>query len=373
MIIVVCHSRYRSGAASGENRVADDEIALLRRGGHEVISYMPSPQVSGMVDLLRAGLGAVWNSRAVQRLEALLQKYQPDVVHFHNLFPSLSPASLRTHRSQRPALLMTLHNYRLLCLPATFLRDGAICQDCLGTSPWRGVLYRCYQGSTVASGALAFSITTHRAIGSFDRVDRYLAISEFIKLKHIEGGLPEDKIQVKRHFAWPSERRKNPGDYFLFLGRLSEEKGVTTLLRAWPRNGTRLLIAGGGPEEAQLRAMASESVEFVGSVPPERAQKLIMGARSLIVPSIWYEGAGRVVMEAYASGVPVIASDIGGLSEVVSLRHAIERLLVDRESERLGEGAFRMWNEHYRPERALVELEEVYKSALGARDSLTHR
>jgi glycosyltransferase involved in cell wall biosynthesis len=279
---------------------------------------------------------------------------------------------------------MTLHNYRLLCLPGTLLRDGVICQDCLGKVPWPGVLHRCYQGSTSASGALAFSITAHRAVRSFDRVDRYLAISEFVRLKYIEAGFPGARIRVKRHFAWPSARRKGPGDYFLFLGRLSEEKGVGTLLHAWPGNAGRLIIAGSGPEEGRLKAMATDGVEFVGSVAPEEAARLILGARCLIAPSIWSEPAGRVVLEAYAAGVPVIASDIAGLSEAVahdisgllfppsdetSLRWAIQQLLDGRESERLGDGAFRLWDQHYRPERALTELEESYRGALHARDS----
>jgi glycosyltransferase involved in cell wall biosynthesis len=204
-----------------------------------------------------------------------------------------------------------------------------------------------------------------------------------VRQKHIEAGIPGEKIRVKRHFAWPSERRRGPGSYFLFLGRLSEEKGVHTLLRAWPRNGGRLVVAGSGPEETRLRALASPSVDFLGTVSPEEAARLVVGARCLVVPSIWYEGAGRVVLEAYAAAVPVIASDMGGLSEVVShnrsgllfpasdetaLRGAIERLLDPRESERLGEGALKMWKDRYRPEQALRELEKSYLSALGARD-----
>jgi glycosyltransferase involved in cell wall biosynthesis len=383
MRILVCHSRYRSGPASGENRVVDDEVELLNRGGHEVMPYVPTPEVTGKVDLLRTGAATVWSIRATRHLGRLMQKYRPDVVHFHNLFPLLSPASLRIASSRRSAVVMTLHNYRLMCLPGTLLRNGAICEACLGTIPVRGILYKCYQESALASGALAVSITAHRAIGSFDHVDRYLAISKFVRQKHIEAGIPSEKIRVKRHFAWPSERRRGPGSYFLFLGRLSEEKGVHTLLRAWPRNGGRLVVAGSGPEETRLRALASPSVDFLGTVSPEEAARLVVGARCLVVPSIWYEGAGRVVLEAYAAAVPVIASDMGGLSEVVShnrsgllfpasdetaLRGAIERLLDPRESERLGEGALKMWKDRYRPEQALRELEKSYLSALGARD-----
>ena len=381
MRILVCHSRYRSGPASGENRVADDEVRLLREGGHQVVTFTPSPVVAGRVDLIKAGASALWNRRVVAELETLVERHRPQVVHFHNLFPALSPASLRLTSSEKPAVVMTLHNYRLLCLPGTFVRDGRICQDCLGTIPWHGVMYRCYQGSALGSATLALSLTMHRALRSFDRVDRFFAISEFVKQKYLEAGFAKERIGVKQHFAWPSQRRDGPGDYFLYLGRLSEEKGVSTLLRAWPQNGATLIVAGTGPEERRLRAMPTSGVTFLGMVGEREATRLIRHARCVLAPSVGYEGAGRVVLEAYAAGVPVIASDIGGLSEAVNdgvsgllfpasdeaaLRGAIEHLLDPHESERMGEGAFRMWSEQYRPERALKDLEDSYMSARGA-------
>lgn len=386
MRVLVCHSRYRSGAASGENRVANDEVRLLSEAGHQVVTYMPSPHPAGKSDVLRLGMMALWNSSAVTRLDTLLRMHRPDVVHFHNLFPMLSPASLRLPPTERPAIVMTLHNYRLLCLPGTLLRNGRICEECLGRLPWRGVLFRCYHGSVAASGVLALSVSMNRAIRSFERVNWYIAISEFVRQKHIEAGFPRDKIGVKSHFAWPTKRREGPGRYFLFLGRLSEEKGAQTLLRAWSGDNGALIVAGGGPEERRLRTMARSNVEFRGVVSEQEAERLIRGARSVIVPSICYEGAGRVVMEAYAAGVPVIASDIGGLTEAVrhevsgflvppadvqSLAQAIERLGEDEESERLGQGAWRMWNENYRPEQALSNSEQSYQLAIRARDGQT--
>lgn len=379
MRILVCHSRYRSGPVSGENRVADDEVRLLREGGHQVLRYMPTPAVAGPVDLVKTGAGAVWNRRAVGELLALVERHHPEVIHFHNLFPTLSPASLRLKTRPTPAVVLTLHNYRLLCLPGTFVRDGGICQVCLGKIPWRGVRYRCYQGSVLASVALASSLTAHRAIGSFDRVDRFLAISRFVKQMHVDAGLAEDRIRVKPNFAWPTQLRKGSGEYFLYLGRLSQEKGVDTLLRAWPRSAGRLIVAGAGPEEPRLKAMSAGGVEFVGRVSEGEAAKLLRGARSVIAPSIGHEGAGRVVLEAYAAGVPVIASDVGGLTESVihgdsgllfpasdevALRRAIEYLLDPRESERMGKRAFELWDELYRPERALSALEDSYASAM---------
>lgn len=381
MRILVCHSRYRSGPASGENRVADDEVRLLREGGHKVATFMPSPAVAGKVDLIKTGAAALWNRRAVEEIGALVQKCRPEVVHFHNLFPALSPASLRFPGMGKPVVIMTLHNYRLLCLPGTFVRNGRICEDCLGTIPWHGIMYRCYQGSTLASTTLASSLTVHRAIRSFERVDRFLAISAFVKQKYLEAGFADERISVKPHFAWPTQRRAGPGDYFLYLGRLSEEKGVGTLIRAWPKNGATLIVAGTGPEKERLMTMSTSGVKFLGLVGEQEATRLVRGARCVVAPSIGQEGAGRVILEAYAAGVPVIASDIGGMSEAVdqrvsgllfpagdeaALRSAIEHLLDPDESMRMGEGAFGMWSKRYRPDRALRDLEDLYISALGA-------
>jgi glycosyltransferase involved in cell wall biosynthesis len=383
--ILVCHSRYLSGSASGENRVVDDEISLLRRAGHYVATYMPAVDIRRTTDLVRTAIDAVWNHRAQRDIATLVARHRPDIVHFHNLFPALSPASLRLRSNTRPAQVMTLHNYRWMCLPGTFLRSDGICEDCLGKVPWRGIAFRCYQESALGSAAIASSITMHRAVSSLDRVDLFLAISEFVKRKHVEAGFAMARILVKPHFAWPSRRRHGPGSYMLYLGRLSREKGVHVLLTAWRDRGGRLLIAGSGPEDERLRAVAGNGVKFLGQVSAERAEQLIRGARCVVVPSICYEGASRVVIEACAAGVPSIASDIGGLKEAVahdvtgllvppsdaaSLRLAIERMQDGRETERMGAAAYDLWDQHFRPEVALPQIEGSYLKAI---DSLRSR
>ena len=388
MRILVCHSRYRSGPASGENRVVDDEIRLLLGAGHQVIRFTPSPEVFTAAELVKIGVGMIWNRRVLAKLRVLIDAQRPEIVHFHNIFPLLSPASLRLAGGVTPGVVMTLHNYRLLCLPGTFVRDGAICELCLGRAPWQGVRYQCYQGSLLASATLATSLSVHRALGTFDRVDRFIAVSRFVKEKHVAAGLLADRIVVKPHFVWPNELREGSGRYFLYLGRLSEEKGVDILLRAWDRLLGRLIIAGVGPDEMSLRANAGADVEFVGSVSPRKAAELVRGATGVVVPSIGQEGAGRVVLEAYAAGVPVVATNIGGLSEVVvhgtsgllvdpsdemALSDAIGRLSDPPENRRLGKGAYRLWRERYSPERALGHLETAYEQALHHRQTRSDR
>jgi glycosyltransferase involved in cell wall biosynthesis len=275
--------------------------------------------------------------------------------------------------------VMTLHNYRSICLPATFVRDGRVCEDCLGRPPWPGVVHACYRDSRAGSAALASSLSLHRAIGTFGLPTRYLAVSHFVKSKHVQAGWPSGRIGVKANFAWPSERREGPGEYFLYAGRLSEEKGVTTLLRAWKGVSLPLLVVGDGPQASELRAMASDPVEFRGAVSPPEVAAFVRRARAVVVPSIWYEGQPRGILEAYAAGVPVIASDIGGLPEIVAdgvsgslvapdsadaWREAIDRFLDDSESELFGEGARRTWSERFTPEHGLTGLESAYADAI---------
>jgi glycosyltransferase involved in cell wall biosynthesis len=309
----------------------------------------------------------------------MLQEERPDVVHGHNLFPMLSPAIVRAVRRAGVPFVLTLHNYRQMCLPATFLRDGRPCEVCLGHVPWRGVAYRCYRDSLPASAALASSLTLHRALGTFDRVTISLAVSRFILERHVRAGVPRDRIVCKPNFAWPSARREGPGGYFLYLGRLAPEKGLRSLVEAWSEVDAPLSIVGDGDLRSELEAAAPPTVTFLGTVSGERALELLRGARAMILPSIWYEGAPRSIAEACAAGVPVIASRIGSLPEFVddgstgrlfpagdpaALARAAIELLDDSVSTRLGEGAYRLWEARFTPERGAEELEAAYAKAM---------
>lgn len=378
MRVLIAHSRYLSGAASGENRVVEDEARLLRSAGHDVVVLEPSfEDISGSI---AAGINAIWSQKAIKRVDELVRGETVDIVHCHNLFPALSPALLRKARGTARATVMTLHNYRLMCLPATLFRDGSPCEDCVGKVPWRGVAHRCFRNSVGGSASLMSALTLHRAIKSFDRVDSYLAISEFVRQKHLGVGLPEERVHVRPHFAWPTDRRTGAGEYFLYIGRLSPEKGVAALLKFWNDVDAPLRIVGDGPELRRLKELAPSRVEFLGSMAPERVPELLSGARGLLVPSVWYEGAGKVVLEAYAAGVGVIASDIGALPEVVqdgesgfladpkdgtAWRELTLRFLDDSTCVRLGENAWNLWRDRFSPAQGLQSLEDAYENALG--------
>jgi glycosyltransferase involved in cell wall biosynthesis len=382
--ILVLHSRYRSGSASGENRVVELEAALLRDAGHVVDVWAPEPRRDEVWRSLRVGLTTVWSARSAREVRRLVRERRVDVVHCHNLFPSFSPVVVRAASAGGAAVVMTLHNYRLMCLPATLLRDGEICEDCVGRVPWRGVVHRCYRDSHAASAALGTSLTVHRAAGSFDDVDLFLAVSEFVRRKHVAAGLDEQRILVKPNPSPPTAPRTGAGDYFLVLGRLSAEKGVETVLAAHRAEHGRLLVVGDGPRRIalQLAAAGDDAVEFVGGVANTDVAPLLAHARALLVPSRSYEGSPLVIAEAFAAGVPVIGSGIGGVAEAIrpgengllvrpgdidGWRAAMTRLVDDDETVRLGKGALRTWRDLYAPERVLERIEDAYRVALDRR------
>jgi glycosyltransferase involved in cell wall biosynthesis len=226
---------------------------------------------------------------------------------------------------------------------------------------------------------MAASLSVHRALRTFERIALYLPVSEFVRRKYVEAGFPPDRLRVKSNFAWPTARREGTGDHFLFLGRLSPEKGLQTLLAAWRNTHAKLLVVGDGPEASRLRAAAGPNVDFAGPVPQTRVAEILRGARALLLPSLWYEAQPRVILEAYAAGVPVVASRIGGLPDLVveggsgllvppndpdAWARAAGRLLDDQETERFGSGAYRLWEERFSPKRAIRDLEDAYGEAL---------
>jgi len=380
MRVLVVHSRYLSGAVSGENRVVENEVAALRSGGHEVTLLTRSPDLdAGVVPLVRTGLRSVWSREAAHEVERVVRRGRIEVVHCHNLFPTFSPSVLDAARRAGAAVVITLHNYRLLCLPATFWRDGRTCEECLGRVPWRGVRYRCYRGSLPGSAALAGSVTVGRLRGTFRNATFLVAVSRFVMEKYLQAGFPAERIVVKPNFVASTPVRRGPGDYFLYLGRLAPEKDVRLLIEAWRPEFGPLVIAGDGPDEAALRAHpAAAGVEFLGAVPPAEVPPVLCRARALLFPSRSFEGMPRAVLEAYAAGVPVVASAVGALPEVVpdgesgllvgtrreDWAAAVAQLGDDATAVELGRRAWERWRDRYSPEQGLSGLVELYERAV---------
>jgi glycosyltransferase involved in cell wall biosynthesis len=322
MKILAVHNRYQR--PGGEDQVFVDETALLETRNHRVLRYEVHNEQVKQVNRLILAKDTVWNTSAYRELGALIRRERPDVVHFHNTLPLVSPAGYYAARAEGVPVIQTLHNYRLLCPVALFFRDGRVCEDCMGkTVPWPGVVHRCYRGSRAASGVVATMLTVHRALRTWtEMVDVYVALTEFARNKFIEGGLPAGKIVVKPNFVAPDPGQgPGGGGYALFVGRLAPEKGTGTMLAAWDRLGTRipLKIVGDGPlRDRVVEAAARQSnVEWLGHRPVADVHELMGKADMLVFPSQWYETFGRVAAEAFAAGTPVIAANIGAVAELV--------------------------------------------------------
>lgn len=323
MRVLLLHNLYK--IPGGEDVVVQAEKALLENHGHQVVLLQAdNDNITNLFTKTMTALGTVYSFSAKKRLQAEIAKFQPDVVHVHNFFPLWSPAVYDACRESQVPVLQTLHNYRLFCAGAFFFRDGKVCEDCLGKFfPWPGVVHRCYRGSRVGSAVLATMQSVHRTRGTWkERVNLYIALTEFARHKFIEAGLPADKIVLKPNFLFPDPGlQEMNGDYALFVGRLSPEKGISTMLAAWQTVGDRipLKIVGDGPlaEEVEIAAGEIPGIEWLGRKSQAQVQQLMQNARMLVFPSVWYEGFPMVIVEAYAVGLPVVASNLGSLSSLV--------------------------------------------------------
>jgi glycosyltransferase involved in cell wall biosynthesis len=383
MRVLVIHNRYRR--PGGEDVAASADIALLRGAGHDVVVHeVINP--SGQVATARALAMAPWNEPERRKLRRLIDEVRPDIAHAHNTWFAFGPAPLREmHRAHIP-LVVTTHNYRLLCAAGTLFRDGHVCRDCVGTNPWRGVVHRCYKQSAVASLAAALTIATHRTAGTWDQVSTFLAPSTFVRDRLVEGGLPSERIRVRsNHTADPGPRSLPPSvsNRILFVGRLVEEKGVELLLDAWsrlPAMDLELLVVGDGPQRAVLEARGIPGIRFAGQLGSDAVTELMSSARCLVVPSQWHEVQGIVVLEAMAAGLPAVVSGAGGLPEAVDhdpdlvvpldagaagWSAALARLS-DSIVDEAGRQARIRYLAHHTPSTALCSLLDAYEQALAA-------
>jgi glycosyltransferase involved in cell wall biosynthesis len=328
MRILVVHNAYQQ--RGGEDAVLETEAQLLAERGHAVIRYQrDNDELRDRHGLssLRAGFETVWAGSAFREVKSLIEKEKPDVAHFHNTLPLISPAAYYACAQAGVPVVQTLHNYRLLCPSATLLRDGRVCEACLGRSvPWPGVVHACYRDSRAATAAVAAMLAVHHAMGTWrQKVDIYVALTEFARRKFVEGGLQAERVVVKPNFVASDPGAKGrAGEYALYVGRLSEEKGPQVLLKAWARLGGHapLRIAGDGRLGEflgrEIGARGIKGVELLGQVRSEEIAGLLHGARFLVFPSVWYEGFPLTIAEAFACGVPVIASRLGSMAEIVT-------------------------------------------------------
>jgi glycosyltransferase involved in cell wall biosynthesis len=345
MKILLAHNYYQQ--PGGEDVVFQNETFLLREKGHEVIHYTKHNDSIKHMNPLEVAFNTIWSFSTKKELLKILKEEKPDVAHFHNIFPLISPSAYYACREAGIPVIQTLHNYRLLCPSATFYRNGKICEECIGNKiplcktlkdyenlkspqykkfifPLPSIIHSCYHNSRLHNAIVAIMLTIHRKLKTWHNlVDIYIALTEFAKKKFIEGGLPEEKIFVKPNFVYPEPGiRKENGSYALFVGRLSNEKGIWTILKAWEKlRGIPLKIAGDGPMIDDIKRFLKEKningIEILGKCDKKTIIKLMECAKFLIFPSEWYEGFPITILETFSRGIPVIASYNGSMSEII--------------------------------------------------------
>ena len=392
MRILVAHSRYRSAAPSGENRVVDQETAALAALGHEVELFeRRSDDIEGWPAARKAALPAavVWNGGVRRDLRAVLRSGRPDVVHIHNTFPLLSASVLYACRDAGVPVVATLHNYKLACASGDFFRDGAVCHDCADGAPVGAMRHGCYRGSVAATAPVALGAVAHRRAWR-TMVAAYACISASQRDLLRGVGLPADRVFV-RHNMIPARAAVavTPRPEVVYAGRLDAAKGVPVLMAGWDRYlaanagpGLSLVIAGSGPLEDQVRTWAASrpSVRFVGQLDPDACAAAMAAARAVVLPSAWEETFGLAAVEAMALGVAPVAAGHGSFPELITdgvdgvlfrpgdpaaLAAAVD--LADKNSkvfEEYGVQARKTYEQRFDPGDSLQRLLHIYQYAI---------
>ena len=389
--VLLGHNSYQW--PGGEDTAFELDAQILEERGHAVARYhRHNDEIGdpGPVAAARTVGRSIWSIRTQRELRDLLAAERPDVAHFQNTFPLVSPSAFAAcHRAGVPVVI-TVQNYRLACPSAFLFRDGELCEDCLHrTVKWPGVLHACYRDSRAQTAAVATMLAAHRVSGAWARhIDVVIAVSRFGRDKLVEAGVPEDRVVVRPNFTAPDPGRRlagEHGDHVLFAGRLSAEKGVDVVLDAAAlAPEVPIRIVGDGPErpalEEQARRLRLQNVEFAGLRPRPEVQQLMRGARVLVFPSRWYEHFPFVLVEAFASGLPAIASDVGAMPEIVAANGAGALFrpgdaadLADRlrwawshpaEVAAMGAAARTAFEERYSADRAYENLIAAYDRAI---------
>ena len=324
MKVLLVHNYLRP--PSGENIVFEHERSLLEAHGHKIAVYVKKNEeitAWSLVDRIGLPLNVVWSQKSYQEMKRLIQDFKPQIAHFHNIFPLISPSAYYACQQENIPVVQTLHNFRLICPGALLFRNGKICEECLRKSIWRGVLYGCYHNSKIHTAGVATMVAFHRLLQTWSKqVTLYITLTEFATKKFIDAGFPKHKLVIKPNFLInpPSPEFQNSG-FVVFIGRLGEEKGLKILIEAW-RNitTTPLKIIGEGPMRFELEKIVRElnlSIEILGYRPLQECINYLKNSQFLTLPSICYEGLPMVVLEAMACGKPIIASRIGVLPELI--------------------------------------------------------
>jgi glycosyltransferase involved in cell wall biosynthesis len=379
MRVLMIHNFYQ--IPGGEDGIVRAEISMLKENGVEVDLFsVTNDVINGRLARVRAAIQVVYNPLSRRALAQKLAAYTPDVVHIHNFFPLLSPSVFDACRAAGVPSVLTLHNYRILCPTALLHADDKDTRRSLLQSCWWTVPKKVYRNSMAATLALAAMVEFHKRVGTWKRkVDRFIVLTDLAKRTFTTGGLPAERICIKPNWVpRPPDLGRRQREGALFVGRLDEQKGVRVLLEAWKDLDCPLRIIGDGPLEDLVRQSRNDRIVYLGRQPQGIVQREMHAARFLVLPSIGDEMFPVTVLEAYASKLPVICSDLPSLrglvdSGVTGLRFrpgdapglaAQVRWAIGNPSvlQECGNRARMRYEERYTPEANFAQLIEIYRS-----------
>lgn len=384
MRIAQIHNKYRD--LGGEDIVVQREKELLEDAGHKIVQFFVfNEKIKTSADRLKTALGIPYNFSSKRKVQAFLEREKPDVVHVHNFLPVLSPSVFYACKALNLPVVLTLHNFRLLCVNGLLYRNKHVCEDCISSKiAFSGIKHGCYQDSSVASIFPAISNGAHSSLGTwYDKIDKVIFLSKFSKEVFDRSHLSfkPEQVAIKPNFIVDNGYSYIKENYYLFVGRLSEEKGIRTVLEVFEINKKELIVVGDGPlrSEVDKASLRSSNIRCVGFQNSDQLKEIYMNARATVFASKMYEGLGLVNIESFSYGTPVIAPDFGNaglliesginglkyaLGDAVSLEATIRDFENFTKAETLNRGARDSFEQQFTADKNLHLLEEIYKDAI---------
>lgn len=381
--VLMAHNYYQ--VPGGEDTVFHNEINVLEKNGHKVTKYTRHNDEikGGVLSKLKLGIDTIFSFKTYKEVKKLIDENEIDVVHVHNTLPLISPSIYYAARAKKVPVVQTIHNFRLLCPGATFTRNGEICEDCVSKCLEQSLKHRCYRDSLTQTFIMYAMLKFHRIIGTYNKIN-YITLTNFNKNKLLNLVKDESKIYVKPNFVEKRDKVERAlEDYFVYIGRLDDIKGINFLVEAWKEidKNIDLYVIGTGPEEEKVKKFIKENdiknIKMLGFMQREEAFKIIQKSRAIIVPSKWYEGFPMTIAESFSLGVPVIGSKVGNIESIIddrtsgllfemnnktSLKEIIDHIFYNKEkNEELGENAYKTFYKYYTDENNYKTLSSIYQ------------
>lgn len=394
MKILAIHNYHRKGSASGDDQVFNAETTLLENHNHIIIRYTVSNDDfdnATFMGKLKTTSGMIWSKKNYKEVQRIIKTEKPDVVHVHTFFPLLSPSILYAAKRCNVPVVATLHDTRFVCPCATSLRGTKICNQCGDGHYLRMCKYRCFKKSRIQSLFVAGIFKYHRVKKTFyNQIDRYICLNDN-QIKLLEN-IGFDKTRIIKKYNFVSDPEVNPREipseglpnrYVVFYGRIGEEKGIRTLMKAWDRLDIPLVVMGGGPLEDVFKrwVMNKKNVKYLGYTEHSKCLSIVKGAEFVVFPSIWYEGCSMVEIEAMSLGKGLIATNLGFSEEAITdgyngikftlgntneFVHKVKELWkAPLKCKEIGQNARKEYEAKYRPEDNYIQLINIYDTIRG--------